>query len=73
MVNSKRFFLILTLIGMLSLATSCTGGKKSRCEECPEFTQLPSNNDILLNHQNTSEYETHRFINANSIVCSRNE
>lgn len=73
MMSSKRFFLILTLIGMLSLAVSCTGGKKSRCEECPEFTQLPSENNFLLNHQNVSEYETHKSIDVGTIVCSGNE
>lgn len=47
-MDSKRFFLFLTLIGVLGLS-SCTGAKKSRCEECPEFTQ--QTNDSFFNNQ----------------------
>jgi hypothetical protein len=70
MMDGKRFFLFLTLIGVLGL-TSCTGGKKSRCEECPEFTH--QNNDFFLNDQKASKYETHSSDNDNRVVYNWNE
>ncbi len=69
-MNSKRFFLFLTLIGVLGFA-SCTGGKKSRCEECPEFTQQTP--DSFLNYQKADTYETHSFDSIHSFVYSRYE
>lgn len=71
MMNSKRFFLFLTLVGVLGLASSCTGGKKSRCEECPEFTH--QTNDFILNNQKASEYETYPSSNVNTVVYNRYE
>ena len=70
MMNGKRFFLFLTLIGMLGLM-SCTGVNKSRCDECPEFTHM--NNDFFFNNQKTDVYETHNSYPNHSIVCSGNE
>ena len=69
-MDSKRFFLFLTLISVLGLS-SCTGVKKSRCEECPEFTQQM--NDSFFNNQNVGEYETNDPYYSNTLVCSRYE
>ncbi len=69
-MDGKRFFLFLTLISVLGLS-SCTGGKKSRCKECPEFTQQM--NDSFFNNQNIGEHETNDPYYSNAVVCSRYE
>ena len=51
MKNRFKTLFLLLLIGSMGFSTGCIGGKKSRCEECPEFTNKIQTVDDCTNSE----------------------